>query len=236
MLLSVFAVILIGLTLYTLRIEEKKKDTASNIPEKERAILDTARVKALNIMEKAQQDAKDLLVEAELASVKFAANRKIDVSHIEKKYEQDLEKLASQTLSDLTQATEKIKHEYERFATESEQIISHHLETNQSTLDQHMEKLVEKNQQDIDSFFKAQHARIESEISSELEASKKLLKSYEKTRLKMVDDHIADLVTQTTLLVLKKGLSIQDHSELIKEALAQAKNDGLFKDISEKSP
>lgn len=54
------------------------------------------------------------------------------------------------------------------------------------------------------------------------------VKTYREARRRIVDEHIADLVTETSRVVLGKALTQKDHADLVENALKEAKSAGML--------
>ena len=70
--------------------------------------------------------------------------------------------------------------------------------------------------------------RVNDKLTKELEATLAGLKNYKEGRLKKIDDEIAAIVEKTIYLTLGKALSLKDHTDIIYESLAEAKEEGFF--------
>jgi len=70
--------------------------------------------------------------------------------------------------------------------------------------------------------------RVDEGLDQELEKTLAEIKDYKEKRLKKIDDEIAALVEKTIYLTLGKALSPKDHTDIIYESLAEAKEEGFF--------
>ena len=70
--------------------------------------------------------------------------------------------------------------------------------------------------------------RVNDKLTEELEAALTELKNYKEGRLKRIDDEIATVVEKTIYLTLGKSFSLKDHTDIIYESLAEAKEEGFF--------
>jgi len=232
-LLSSFIVSLIGLTIYSLLHDQKHqlKQTSLHTDNHE----DTASDKAAVIIHNAQVEAKRILAEAELAGIRAVANKKVNTAELEKTYENDLTTLSVQTLEELKRASTEINRRYDQFVTESENIIAHHISQNQQRLDQHIIQAISSNESAFQAFLATQQKKIEQAFTNQISQVESLVSAYQNKRLKLVDAQVVELISQTTKITLRRTLDLKQHTEIILEALEEAKSAGFFDNDTNKS-
>lgn len=224
-LLSSFIFTLIALTFYSLwHDENKKKSTSTETPEKDNDLEE----KAQQVLHHAQEEAHHLLAEAELAGIRTVAQKKINTKDLEKSYEQDLTTLSQAAVKELTIASTEIKKRYDQFVTESENIIGHHISENQTRLDSHIVQIIEANEKSFQLFLQNQQRKLDEAFNKEISQVESAVTNYSKKRLELVDTHIVDLVTQATKITLGRAIDFKQHTEIILEALEEAKSSGFF--------
>lgn len=70
--------------------------------------------------------------------------------------------------------------------------------------------------------------RVDDELNQELNQARAEIKAYREKRLKKIDDKIATLVEKTIYRTLGRGLSREDHLDIIYKSLAEAKEEEFF--------
>lgn len=71
--------------------------------------------------------------------------------------------------------------------------------------------------------------RIDDELTKQLESARTELENYKEKQIRKIDEEVATLVEKTIYKTLGKGLSREDHIDIIYESLAEAKEEGFFK-------
>jgi hypothetical protein len=70
--------------------------------------------------------------------------------------------------------------------------------------------------------------RIDERIEELLKESEAEVSGYREARKRLVDEHMADLVTETSKIVLRKALTPDEHAELVERALSDAHTAGMI--------
>lgn len=76
------------------------------------------------------------------------------------------------------------------------------------------------------------HTRMSDELEKEVAAVRQAVGAYQQERFAVLDREIIGLVEDTARVVLNKSLSLKDHRGIILEALAEAKQQGVFGTLS----
>lgn len=224
-LLSSFICSLIALTAYSLWHDEKNRH--KNLDKPSAHTLDPEE-KANHIIQHAQEEARRMLSEAELAGIRTVASKKINTATLEKSFEHDLSDLTAEAVKELTLASGDMKKRYDQFVTESENIIAHHISQNQARLDNHLVQSLEANEKSFQTFLQNQQHKLDEAFAKEISQVESLVGAYYKKRLEFVDTHIVDLITQATKITLGRSLDFKEHTDIILEALEEAKSSGFF--------
>jgi flagellar biosynthesis/type III secretory pathway protein FliH len=75
----------------------------------------------------------------------------------------------------------------------------------------------------------ASQKKLEEKIEQDYASTQKELESYKQNEMKKVDESVYKIVYRVSELVLGKGLSLQEHQQIILEALDKAKEEGGLK-------
>jgi F0F1-type ATP synthase membrane subunit b/b' len=70
--------------------------------------------------------------------------------------------------------------------------------------------------------------KVDEELNQDLAAARAEISRYKERRLQKIDEEILTIVEKTIYKTLGKGLSLEDHLDLIYESLAEAKAEGFF--------
>lgn len=85
---------------------------------------------------------------------------------------------------------------------------------------------------DLSAFIKTQEQSFISQNQKQIQLTSaeanRQVEEYKNSRLKLIDDEIKKVVEKTSRDILGKTLSLEDHEQLIKNALEQAKKEGVF--------
>lgn len=223
-----FIVSLIGLTTYSLWHDEKKKHRSLLIKPQETDTDTNINERASRIISQAQEEGRRIVAEAELAGIRTIASKKLNTAELEKNYEKDLSSLSIEAVKELTIASGEMKKRYDQFVTESENIIAHHISQNQVRLDNHIEQAIEANNQAFQLFLQSQQHKLDEAFAKQISQVESLVTNYHKKRLQLVDSQIVDLISQTARITLGRSLDFKEHTDIILEALEEAKSSGFL--------
>lgn len=85
---------------------------------------------------------------------------------------------------------------------------------------------------DLSAFVKTQEqsfiTRNQEQIQVTSAEANRQVEEYKNSKLKLVDEQVKKIVEKTSRDILGKTLSLEDHEQLIKNALEQAKKEGVF--------
>lgn len=159
----------------------------------------------------AQQKEKRLTCASEKQAIK-QMEQKLLAFHQEslRKIEEKTENFFSESLSQLSTA---IKNDYDQNRQELKTVTDKYLGETKLALS----GLVPKAEK-----------RVDEELTKQLQTTKNELADYKKQQIKKVDNEITTLVERTVYKTLGRVLSQKDQTNLIYEALAEAKEEGFF--------
>jgi len=153
---------------------------------------------------------------------------------LEQKLEQKLEQdLLSHTQSILNEMGKEFKKVLAQQLSDMGATIKGDYEKNRQELETATDNYLDETKISLSSVVKNAEKRVNDKLTEELETTLAELKNYKEGRLKKIDDEIATLVEKTVYKTLGRTLSQKDQTDLIYEALAEAKEGGFF-DINAK--
>ena len=202
----IFLLYLSKLTKRVYSYEKEHENLKSLAAKKNGELLDEARNKTAIIINEATNKALGIIKNANLSSHTFSES-----------FNKGLEKA---TLDFVTAYGGTLK-DIQSKNIELFQNISKDIETSVlSEIKQFREVLKQKT---VDS-----QEMIRQKVEHEYSLAKKDIDSYKETQFKRVDNEIYDILQRVSHLVLGKTIALEDHEQLITEALEKAKQEGVF--------
>ena len=181
------------------------------------------REKSSSIIHKATSLANKILANAELKGIGLVAKQKLDSGKIAHDYEhqvQQMEAAFSQKLSDITQMT---RSHYDKFNQSLEAALNAHMQQNQQILTQKGTEYVQKADTVLNEFVSSMHAKIEQQLDREPTRARAEIADYKMHRIRVIDTHIVELLERTVQIALGKKLDLGSQSDMIYQALQEAK-------------
>lgn len=216
----ILAVALIVIVFYLSKVT---KDLHSNLNLKDEAfqkhadLLETAKTKAVKIIDDANNRALDIINKVTLSTDISSENFKQNLSRISGQQIKEFEKATSE----FTDIYSKILSDLKIKNVEAFQNISKDIEINTVSeikdFKESMQKLTTLSQKEV-----------ETKISADYSNAKKEIEDYKKEELQKIDSGIYGLLERISKLVLGKALSLSDHQDLIQKSLEKAKKEGMF--------
>jgi len=77
-------------------------------------------------------------------------------------------------------------------------------------------------------FLKELETRTQTQVEQEIGSAKKLIEEYKQQRLEVVDENLIAILEKTLNITLGKKLTLSDQTQLIYEALEEAKKENFF--------
>jgi len=169
------------------------------------------------IMRQAHQQARDIIKQASTQAKNMLSDTQFIKSHASKELDRDLAKESAAVVQSFQEALEQVTQEAVatmKNATDSiGQVGSTQVNTFRETLRQ--ELVVHKDT--LDKLVADEFAKARSEVDG-----------YKKEQIDKVDKAVSKVVVTIVEQVLGKMINVQDHEDLVVQALEQAKKDGLF--------
>lgn len=212
-----------------------------------------AEMEADHILREARAKARSLMAETQQQSTTLAAQEREELERRAKIYRESLEALATDSKKTVKESIERAVREHDEIAksvmdslTSNGKEFSQHLSEIDKELDTFAHEM-EKQAQDIrnklatraaeagqhldEAFLKAgaeNRARVDKHLETLLKKAQDEIDQYREARKRIVDMHMVELVGETAKIVLHKALSADDHADLVKEALEEAKAVGAL--------
>ena len=190
---------------YYRRLGELKKVQTDSY-KKAGEILEGAKIKTQEILEKVEQKADEILTHSELFK-----------SDLDKEFKDSLKQLAEKYLRVVQEQTNKFTQDYENILTSVKNQSLTQAGNALANIDQQINKQLEEAK-----------TSLKSEMLKALAKAMEEIDQFRKKELDKVDQDIDQLVIQITKDLLRINLTPKDHRKLVMQALEKAKEQGAF--------
>ncbi len=198
-------------------------------------IIEKANSDASKINQKAREEADSVKSEAVKSANEYLIEAKGGAELIRQKFEQELESVGSEFRNSIVSQNQNLvnffteqKAVFKKSIDDSVNSVSNDVLSKVESIKSNIEEVTKKLEQEINSIKDTEAENFKTVISKELEESKRQIADYRNERLRLVDEQIALLVEKTTQITLKRSLSADQHADIIKQALEEAKEGGAF--------
>ncbi len=191
-------------------------------------IVTQAEKRAKEIVQEATEEARQLKTETERQTGEYLNQRRSQIQDLEQQYEQRLEELAGNMETALSRVAEELSGSTRE---KLEQVVAKTGEQMEQTATEVGEKLQQRAESlagSLDSVRDSYIQELRSALSEEVSRANQAVDAYREERLRLVDQEIAGLVERTTQLTLQKKLTSEEHAELVRGALEEARQEGVF--------
>lgn len=211
-------------------------------PRRAQRLLDSSRKRAEQILSEAHEQSHALKVQAEADAVNIMRDRSADDEQLRLKQAAHITEMTAHTKALLEAQTEAIAQFYEGVAADLkkqalsvEKSLSEQSITMSKSLVVADERMTEvfagigaQAQQAFETLTADVHKRVSVELEKEIVLVRDAVAAYKQERFAVLDREIIGLVEDTARIVLNTSLTLEDHRGVILEALAEAKQQGVF--------
>lgn len=212
-----------------------------------------SQAEADRIVNAAREEARRMLVEAQSTVESLVGKQREDIEARAQAYQKALEDLSNAAQHAMSENTEKAR----TIQAEAVQKIAHDIEAQGQDLrartevmGQQLEAFLKQSQTQTADIHRALDEKsreitdglkrtfddvsatgkkaIDERINALLQAAETEVNTYRDARKRMVDEHMADLVTETSKVVLGKALAPDEHADLVERALKEARSTGMI--------
>lgn len=177
------------------------------------------------ILEDAVKKANKILTNAELKGIEFVAKQKLDTGKIVEQYEVQIQELEKKLLIQFEESLTKTEKSYRDFLETLQINLKKQEEQNQLAFNQQVNRLIENANKVMTTFVVDLNTQIKKQVDQEFLGVKKEIETYKQHRMEIINKNLIDMLEQTLEETLGKKLTLQEHSEIIYQALEQAKSD-----------
>jgi hypothetical protein len=222
MMLAIFVLVL-ALSITAFLLLRAKKNQRANLNKKDEVVqenadlLDDTRVKAIKIIDDANNQALDIISKATLLANASSESFKENLSHTSSAQIKEFEKATS----DFTALYFQILQDLKTKNIEVFQNVSKDIEVNTT-------EEVRKFRESMQKLTTSSQDEISKKINTDYEALKIEIENYKKEKLQKVDREIYELLEEISKLVLGKALNLSEQEDLIEKSIIKAKKEGIF--------
>jgi hypothetical protein len=216
-------------------------------------VIQEADAKAQKIIEDAKKSAQKIEADAEKKKDALVAEYTAQISNLHKTFEKQLavhskklEKTIDDTFADSVHIWQEASNEMKKQVTDAEKSVvgsfmslTASLETAETTItersatvvDEFGEKVSEVTvtlKEKLADYDSAITTQIDTHTAEALKVIDNSLAAYRRSREKILDMHMAQIIENVASDVLHKQMTLQDHSDLVKQALIEAKRRQLL--------
>jgi len=170
-----------------------------------------------------------LVLDALSLFIREYRKKKVTNHRLEKRLEQEILSRQQQILERIaTQAEKETTEMLSQLAETIAETIKGDYQGNRRKLRKTTDKYLEETKVDLRGLVENAAKKIDSQLAEQLKTTQAELEDYKKKQTQKIDNQIAALVEKTIYKTLGKGLSREDHLDLIYESLAEAKREEFF--------
>ncbi|MEK7611422.1 MAG: hypothetical protein AAB486_03580 [Patescibacteria group bacterium] len=223
---GLFFLVIIALSIKLLKTRRQlRRHTLT--PNQELQVEESHR-RADQIIHKAIKRAQQLLVKSELEGLNFLAQQKIESRKIEAEHRRNISSLLEEMSYKLTTGTEEAEKTYKKFLADLEEHLAADLSRKQTVLDGKIDTFFNETTVLLNSFVTELQKQTQVQIDKEIGNARNIIGEYRRQRLEIVDENVVSILEKTLNITLGKKLTLAEQTELVYEALEEAKKGNLF--------
>ncbi len=191
--------------------------------------------KESDIENQAHKKASLILQDARNKGIKIISEANVSQDLLKKAFEEELKKVSLDQGKEIKTISEELLKVYQKELTDLKQnnikIISNISKDIESSTRAELEDFKEILKKET---FASQKI-VEGKIEQDYQIVEKKLQAYEAERIKKIEDHIYNIIQNVSKEVLGKTLSLQEHEQLVIDALEKAKRNRMTEDSGQKT-
>lgn len=223
---GLFFLIIIGLSIQLLKTRRQLRQHTLT-PNQELQVEESQK-RADQIIHKAIKRAQQLLVKSELEGINFLARQKIESRKIEAEHRQNISHLLEEMSYKLTTGTAEAESTYRKYLVDLEQHLAADLSRKQEALDGKIDGFFNQTAGLLTTFVTDLQKQTQVQVDKEIGNAKSIIDNYRQQRLEIVDENVVSILEKTLNITLGKKLTLAEQTELVYEALEEAKKGNLF--------
>ncbi len=206
-----------------------------------------------HIISQAREMARKMIADAEMAASTLLDKQRVDIDAHTNAYREALDTLVVNARLSIEEGSEKVRTGQMEVAGQFSSAISGQSATIKASLEQiqedlkNLSKSIEAQTNTISKTIEEAHhgaaegfsrtlegvsseskRRIDERVEMLLKILESDIEAYRNSRKRLVDEHMVDLIAETSKVVLRKALTSDDHTELVEDALKEARSAGML--------
>ena len=181
--------------------------------------------KSAKILHDAIQKANKILVNAELKGIEYISRQKLESEKLFGSYKEQMEGVEGKLLERFSQSMLKMEKAFTEYMSQLEIKLHDEELKNQAVFHDKVTAMINNSQSALANFIVEINSKIKKQIDDELSNVKAEIEKYKQRRIDVINQNIVDILEKTLEETLGKKLSLDEHSEIILQALEQAKTE-----------
>lgn len=226
-LLNLLVIVMVLLVVTITLVLRRKREGPQIVMSDDDAIREV-RDRSSSIIHRAIKQANQILVSAELKGINILATEKLAGSDVAEKFREHLRVVEEALRQQFEVSAKEAEAAYLNYIQSLEQTIRTQVTENQKALAQKADTMVTESQKMLESSIASVQDRVKQEVEAELAKVRDEIFEYRERRMRVIDERIIDLLEDVLRVVLEKKLSLAEHSDLVFQALEEAKREHAF--------
>jgi len=220
-------VVLLTITLVVYLLSKAQRRRYQNLSESEVQIIE-AEQKASSIIHHAVKQAQRMIVRAELEGITLLSKLKIQVTKLEEEQQKQMQAIMTDMKSRMDARSLEAEKSYQSYLQSLEGKLQTDLESKQDTMKVKIDQMFNQTQGMLNTFVVELSKQTEVQIDKEIGRARGIIDDYRVKRLEVVDENIVAILERTLNITLGKKLTLADQTQLVYEALEEAKKENVF--------
>ncbi|MCL4338532.1 hypothetical protein M1271_02490 [Patescibacteria group bacterium] len=188
-------------------------------------IVTKTKTESADILSKAIRQANKILVNSELKGLRIVAKEKLDSKKIADEYQEHIKSLEQKLEKQYAQQLEDTQEGYNIFLSTVEKSLQERIDQNQKMLEARALAFIDHSERLMEQFTESMQNQVREKVEKELQQAKAEIETYKQRRMQILDENIIEILEKTLHVALGKKLSLADQSDLIYQALEDAKKE-----------
>lgn len=224
--LDTLAVIILPIGLVYLIINrERRRDR--HLSEEDMKIVE-AEAKASAIIHHGVEMAQKMIVRAELEGIALLSRLKLESRKIESDQQQQIKLILEEMRKRTEIQSEDASRAYEAYLKNLQNRLEEDLLAKQKLMEEKVNQMFAHTQALLNNFVDNLQKQTEIQVDKEIGRARAIINEYRQKRLEIVDENIVGILERTMNITLGKKLSLSDQTQLVYEALEEAKKENIF--------
>ena len=220
-------VVLLTITLVVYLLSKAQRRRYQNLSESEVQIIE-AEQKASSIIHHAVKQAQRMIVRAELEGITLLSKLKIQVTKLEEEQQKQMQAIMADMKNRMDARSNEAEKSYRDYLGSLENKLEKDLSQKQEAMKLKIDGMFGQTQNMLDAFVIELQKQTEVQIDKEIGRARGIIEQYRVKRLEVVDENIVAILERTLNITLGKKMTLSDQTQLVYEALEEAKKENVF--------